>query len=233
MISRSMLVLGLLTGSLAALASTVALALVAGIITGLIGNPNLSGGRAPTVLGVLLVCAAVLSATSVMAVARHARMPATAVEPSIVEPSRVVPAPSPELSPLVQPVDPVGSGVGARAEEDEALGNWPWVHLLEECVALYEELDLLSDRLDEPRREMAVHVTDRVKEILGRQSSVSLIEDEPEFDSHRHKAVRGAPHPGDQVLETISSGVAVGRRVLLRARVRVADPVPTRGDTRL
>jgi hypothetical protein len=98
----------------------------------------------------------------------------------------------------------------------------PWIGLAEGCVELIDELDQNADGFDPLRRELADHVALRLEEVLER-SGVEVIKDEATFDRARHRPVRGvgAASPGAIISETVSSGFAVGPRVLRRARVRV------------
>lgn len=104
------------------------------------------------------------------------------------------------------------------------LSNRPWTKLVEECVDLFDELDRLHGQLDGARREMAEHVSEKLKDMLLR-SGVEMIADEHAFDRHRHEAVGGATSivSGAVVGETLSPGFAVSPRVFRRARVRLAE----------
>ena len=96
-----------------------------------------------------------------------------------------------------------------------------WMSLVEECVALLDELDGMAERLDPAARPIAAHVVARMEEFLERQG-VSRIENEAAYDPVRHK-----PSPpcvvqkGTAILETLGPGLEAGGRVLRRAKVRV------------
>ena len=105
-----------------------------------------------------------------------------------------------------------------------------WMKLVEECVEMVDELDEHMESFDAPRREVAGHVILRLEEILGR-SGVEIISNDTIFDRARHKpdADHCALDNGATVGETLSSGFAVGPRVLRRARVRLST-VSMKGD---
>jgi molecular chaperone GrpE (heat shock protein) len=102
------------------------------------------------------------------------------------------------------------------------LGNRPWVGLVEECVELYDELDRLTAQEDAPSREMAVHVTSRLLEILER-AGVTTIAGGETFERRLHEPAMptSAVRPGAAIAEFLSPGFAVERRVFRRARVRL------------
>lgn len=112
----------------------------------------------------------------------------------------------------------------AQPASGDPLDNKPWISLVEDCVELVDELDRVIDSLDPPRQEMVEHAIDRLREILER-SSVDVITEEASFDRNRHKPVNPAPglSSGAPIAQTLSPGFAVGRRVLRRARVKLAD----------
>lgn len=102
------------------------------------------------------------------------------------------------------------------------LDNRQWLALAQECVDLYDELDLLSPRLDSQRQEMADHVLHRLRELLER-SGLAIISGDTSFDRRRHQADPSSTQAeqGAEISETVSPGFAVDRRVLRRARVRL------------
>lgn len=104
----------------------------------------------------------------------------------------------------------------------DPLENKPWVGLVEECVAVIEDLERHMDDFDEPRREIAGHIVSRLEEALAR-SGVEVISDEEAFDRNRHRPVEeSAANASDAAIsEILSPGFVVGRRVLRRARVRL------------
>jgi hypothetical protein len=97
-----------------------------------------------------------------------------------------------------------------------------WMDLVEECVGVVKDLDRHMGSFDPARREVADHVILSLAEGLER-TGVDLILDDEVFDSRRHKLVEAKSQAasGAAIAETLSPGFAVGRRVLLKARVRV------------
>ncbi len=103
------------------------------------------------------------------------------------------------------------------------LNNKAWVGLVEECVELFEELDSLTN-LDDSGKQVTRHVNYRLEEILLR-SGVETIDHDLTFNRNRHQVVGSTSSvaPGTPIVETLSPGFTVGRRVFRRARVRIAD----------
>jgi hypothetical protein len=97
-----------------------------------------------------------------------------------------------------------------------------WLKLAEECVALFDEMDRHLVDFDPKRRELAEHVLFRLRELLER-SGVEVIAQEEPFDRYRHQAVAppGSHPPQMAIVEVLSPGFAVRRRVLRRARVKL------------
>ncbi|HYH84899.1 MAG TPA: hypothetical protein VEX60_05405 [Pyrinomonadaceae bacterium] len=110
-----------------------------------------------------------------------------------------------------------------KTGERGGLHNAPWLKLIEECVHLLDEVDRYMPDFEPAKQELAEHVIYRVREILER-SGVGVIADETSFDRNRHQPEnpRAGLTNGAPVAETLSPGFAVGRRVLRRARVRLA-----------
>lgn len=110
------------------------------------------------------------------------------------------------------------------------LDNGPWLKLVEECVALVDELDRHTDNFDPAQRELAEHVIWRVQEILDR-CSVQTIMNETIFDRNRHQPASSGGNIvlGVTIAETLSPGFVVANRVLRRARVLLttSHPPPT------
>jgi molecular chaperone GrpE (heat shock protein) len=104
-----------------------------------------------------------------------------------------------------------------------------WLKLVEECVLLYNDLDQRIASFNPERKELAEHILLQLQEILER-SGVELITEDTIFERRRHQAVQPASKaiPGTPIVETLSPGFAVGRHVLRRARVRLAQ-VPLEG----
>ncbi len=99
-----------------------------------------------------------------------------------------------------------------------------WLKLVEECVLLYNDLDQRLASFDPKRKEQAEYILLQLQEILER-SGVELITDDTTFERRRHQPVQPASGavPGTPIIETLSPGFAVGRQVLRRARVRLAQ----------
>lgn len=121
----------------------------------------------------------------------------------------------------------------APGSEPPPLANAAWLTLVEECVALFDELERHRATFDPARQELAEHVCLRVREILQR-ANVEIIDAEARFDRRRHQPATSGNgiRPGDPIVATLSPGFAVGRRILRRATVRVspageATPAPT------
>ncbi|HKP51299.1 MAG TPA: hypothetical protein VJ183_01460 [Chloroflexia bacterium] len=104
----------------------------------------------------------------------------------------------------------------------DPLDNKPWLGLVEECVALFDELDRHGPGFDPPRQELAEHVCFRLREILER-SGVEIIEGATLFDriQHQQEGITGSVPLGAHIAETLSPGFHIGRRVLRRARVKL------------
>lgn len=98
----------------------------------------------------------------------------------------------------------------------------PWIDLVEECVGIVKDLDRHMSGFDPARQELADHVILSLAEGLER-AGVDIISDDETFDRKRHEPAEAKSRtaPGATVVETLSPGFAVGRRVLRRARVRV------------
>jgi hypothetical protein len=118
------------------------------------------------------------------------------------------------------PGSPASSGAG---REEKPQYDERWLHLAEECADLFDELDRLAPNVDAPRQEMIRHVKHRLQEILTR-SGVELIDQDTAYDRSRHKLEPlDADIPsGTPLVEIVSPGFVVGRRVLRPAHVRVA-----------
>jgi hypothetical protein len=112
--------------------------------------------------------------------------------------------------------------LGQPVYSGDPLDNKVWVNVVEECVALFDEMDRLGTTVSEESRDLAEHVCDRLREILER-SGVEVLEGSTEFDRRLHQlygeAVRSPD--GTAVTRTISPGFRVGRRIFRRARVTI------------
>lgn len=142
------------------------------------------------------------------------------------------------IHPLMDPTPAAISADAAVTLEPErwmATGNDPldnaaWVHLAEACVDLFAELENYQADFDPPRREIAEHVCDRLREILAR-SGVSLIDADSALDRNLHNMdPRDSPlKTDDAVVRVTSTGFYIGRRVLRRARVQLLQEASTSG----
>jgi molecular chaperone GrpE (heat shock protein) len=110
-------------------------------------------------------------------------------------------------------------------DPDTLLEDRQWLGLVQECVELYDELDESAPHLDRGGQQMAAMICARLRALL-QDAGVTVIEGETRFDRHRHRPVpsRGGIITGSPIIETLSPGFAVGRRVLRRAAVRLHTP---------
>lgn len=93
--------------------------------------------------------------------------------------------------------------------------------LIEDCVSLLVELEDLATKVDAAARPPLEHVRARLTEILERVG-MNRIEDETVFGVARHRAwPPSCVAPGTPIVETLVPGLALGVRVLKRAKVRV------------
>lgn len=134
--------------------------------------------------------------------------------------------PDPPVSSPAAPESETAEPQKAESEalDGEPLENRPWLKLVEESVALFDELDRHRVDFDAPRQEVADHVICRLHEILER-CGVEPISGGGPFDRNRHQP-DGATRvpPGATVTQTLSPGFRVGKRILRRARVQVDNP---------
>lgn len=107
---------------------------------------------------------------------------------------------------------------------DDPLQDKHWLSLVEATVNLLEELERHRPYANLTTSDLAEHVDLRMQEILER-SGVTVFAGDTTFDRNRHQPVPPAAHarPGTLVIETLRPGLAVGRRVFRRARVRLAN----------
>jgi hypothetical protein len=105
-----------------------------------------------------------------------------------------------------------------------SLDDKRWLSLVEESVALFDDLDRHHAQFDPSSQELAEHVCARLQEILER-CGVQSIAGDMVFDRNRHQPERAdaSVAAGATITATLSPGFAVERRVLRRARVRLAD----------
>lgn len=145
---------------------------------------------------------------------------------SFQEPEALIFPPSPPANdgPPVRsrnaPASPASPGAN---REEKSQHDERWLHLAEECADLFDELDHLAPNVDAPRQEMIRHMKYRLQEILTR-SGVELIDQDTAYDRSRHKLEPPDTDipSGTPLVEIVSPGFAVGRRVLRPAHVRVA-----------
>lgn len=102
-----------------------------------------------------------------------------------------------------------------------------WMGLVEECVGVVKDLDRNMAAFDPARQELADHVILSLAEGLER-TGVDLIVDDEVFDSRRHELAEATSRTasGEAIVETVSPGFAVGRRILRKVQVRVEDSPP-------
>lgn len=120
----------------------------------------------------------------------------------------------------------VQSSATTAASPDVLLDDGRWLGLVEECVELYDDLDAQRRTSEPALRELVDHVCTELEELLQR-SGVELISGDTAFDRNQHQPepARAGAVRGSVVVETISPGFRVGRRVLRRAHVRL-DELP-------
>ncbi len=104
----------------------------------------------------------------------------------------------------------------------DPLDNQPWLKLVEECVDLFDELDGQLECLDAGGPEIAEHVCLRLQEIMQR-CGVELIDQPGAFERTLHQPIGTRTGLSTAAVSIISPGFRVGRRILLRARVRFAQ----------
>ncbi len=125
-----------------------------------------------------------------------------------------------------------GGSSGVQLSADARLDNKPWLELVKECTDFLTEIDEMVPRLVPAARPTAEHVRARLMEILER-AGVSRIEGDDRFDIARHQ-----PWPpqrvtqGAIIAETTVPGLAIGPRILKRAKVKVADGTRAAGKAR-
>ena len=98
--------------------------------------------------------------------------------------------------------------------------NKPFAKLAKENADFMDELDALSPQLDEGARKLVQHVNIRLQEALER-CGVGRIEEETIYDVVRHRSASGQRIvQGGPICETVEPGLALGRKVLRRAKVK-------------
>lgn len=107
----------------------------------------------------------------------------------------------------------------------DLLNNRMWIKLVEDCVELFDEIDRIRPSLDNILQDFADHISCRIVNILER-NSVDIIRGTGIYDRNRHQFVK--PHStekpdGELVVEIISPGFSVDRRVLRRAQVKMIE----------
>ena len=144
------------------------------------------------------------------------------------------PAEPPDRAAVVQPslpsdiIEPARPSRPNSSNADDPLNDKRWLKLVEECIGLFDDLDRHLASFDPARQALAEHVLLQLQEILER-SNVELITDDTTFERRRHQPEPPTTGvvPGTPIIKTLSPGFAVERRVLRRARVRVAE-IPTK-----
>lgn len=210
-----------------------------------------AGGRAgalldmlvPLLLGLLLVGGLLLAALVLLAVLRRARAtgPALVGRPDALAgggglPSKPISAAwVADTHTAPRDEEPLGhreageDGMVVASTEpvptDDPLDNRAWLGLVEGCVQLYDDLDRQRAALGEPAtRDFADYACFRLQETLER-AGVEVTLDPAPFDQRWHRPEPPlATVPRDaRVAQVLSPGFSVGRRVLRKARVRLAD----------
>jgi sirohydrochlorin ferrochelatase len=115
-----------------------------------------------------------------------------------------------------------------------------WMPLVERLVELYAELERndaamsmasggSTDASRDAAGELSRHMRLRLQEILGRGGVTILSDAIAGFDRTRHDLARGIPPPpdGTPITRFLSPAFLVDGRVLRRARVEVAESLPT------
>ncbi len=116
-----------------------------------------------------------------------------------------------------QALFPEGQALGNETPRDVDSNR----SLLEDCVALMVELDAMAPQLDPSARALSEHVSARLFEIMER-NGVERIEGTGGFDIARHQAWPPSKvRQGTVILGTVEPGLAMGPRILKRARVKV------------
>lgn len=140
----------------------------------------------------------------------------------------------PPAEPAPAPVTPITAVGGDKAEAQpqafshaeapSLLNDRPFAKLAEFCVDLFDELDDASLHFDEARREVALHVKERLQEALL-ACGVEVIDQDAPFDRSLHQPIRktSGVAPGDPRWRAriVSPGFKLERRVLRRARADV------------
>jgi molecular chaperone GrpE (heat shock protein) len=111
-----------------------------------------------------------------------------------------------------------------HSDLNDPLSDKRWLKLVEECVGLFDDLDRHFASLDPARQDLAEHLLLQLQEILER-SDVEIIAGDTIFERRLHQSEQAdiGAVSGVCIVETLSPGFIVGRRVLRRARVRVAS----------
>ena len=170
------------------------------------------------ILVILLRKVQKLQALQQVQVARQ-QQPSFVAPPSIPVPVALSLA-SMRPTPVQKPSLPLQQ-TATQVQQQGTLENRSWLSLVEDNIAIYDELDRNMESFDEQSKQLGEHILLRLEEILER-SGVSLIQGETTFDRHRHQPIpvttsvaHGAP-----IIATLSSGFVVDGRILRRAHVR-------------
>lgn len=132
----------------------------------------------------------------------------------------------PRREPLGDPLPPEPPVAPAHRPDDGPLlppsDADRFVQAVGELTELVAVLDRQRGQVDEVARPWLDYLIDQVTGVLVR-CDVELIDSEAAYRRARHEPVGSAAMPaeGQEIVETIRPGFALGRRVLLRARVRL------------
>lgn len=109
--------------------------------------------------------------------------------------------------------------VVAEPEETVSLlDNSPYMSLADSCCDLIKELDKLKS---ETNKDLVDLVISRIKEGLFSSGAVSIAE-EPSYDVIRHTAIgKAIVRKGTPITSTIEPGIAIGAKVMIKAKVQI------------
>lgn len=106
----------------------------------------------------------------------------------------------------------------AAHETTSLLDNSPYMSLADSCCDLIKELDKLKS---EENQELVDLVNSRIKEGLI-SSGAEPIAEEPSYDVIRHTAIgKAIVRKGTPITSTIEPGIAIGAKVMIKAKVQI------------
>lgn len=106
----------------------------------------------------------------------------------------------------------------AAHETTSLLDNSPYMSLADSCCDLIKELDKMKS---EDNKELVDLVNSRIKEGLI-SSGAEPIAEETSYDVIRHIAIgKAIVRKGTPIASTIEPGVAIGDRVMIKAKVQI------------